>query len=192
MIPAPAWLIAAATPLALCACGVAGPKPQAQRRLPAFRWLQPSPPPRKWKLARLPSGVATLAYPPAWRPIRTDPGTVSVALLGPGDLIVGYLNATPQQWPETLRNWPTFRVSHVGEEGSRQIRVIAARHGLAFRSAHGSCVEDSYLTTRARYREIACLVAGTRGTTVVVGAALAADWPKQAATIERAISSFQT
>jgi hypothetical protein len=41
----------------------------------AFRWLHPRPPPRGWKLARLPSGAATFAYPKTWRPIRTDPGT---------------------------------------------------------------------------------------------------------------------
>ena len=34
---------------------------------PAFRWLQPQPPPPGWKLARLPSGAATFAYPKTWR-----------------------------------------------------------------------------------------------------------------------------
>src|SRR3954471_9956773 len=59
---------------------------------PAFRWLQPQRAPHGWKLARLPSGKATFAYPRTWRPIRTDRGTASVALLGPGRTIRGYLN----------------------------------------------------------------------------------------------------
>jgi hypothetical protein len=159
---------------------------------PAFRWLHPAPAPHGWKLARLPSGAATFAYPRAWRPIRTDPGTASVALIGHGRGIRGYLNATPHQGTETLANWPSFRIQHLGEEGSKDVRLIASAHGLAFRSGRGSCVIDSYRTSRARYREIACLVAGPRTSSVVVGAAPSKTWAQQAGTIERAISSLRT
>ena len=61
-----------------------------------FAWLKPAPPPAGWKVART-SGGAVLAYPPEWTPIKTDPGTASVALLGNGERIDGYLNATPGQ-----------------------------------------------------------------------------------------------
>jgi hypothetical protein len=44
----------------------------------------------------------------------------------------------------------------------------------------------------ARYREIACLVRGSRASTVVVGAALPGDWARLAPQLERAISSFAT
>jgi len=159
---------------------------------PAFRWLRPQPPPAGWKLARLPSGVATIAYPRTWRPIQTDPGTVSVALLGHAGSIRGYLNVTPRQGTETLANWPSFRIDHLGDEGSTDVRLIARAHGLGFRSGRGSCVIDSYRTSRARYREIACLVAGNRTSSVVVGAALSTTWAQQARTIERAIASFRT
>src|SRR5436305_11471180 len=159
---------------------------------PAFRWLHPAPPPRGWKLARLPSGAATFAYPRTWRPIRTDPGTASVALLGHAGGIRGYLNLTPRQGTETLANWPSFRIHHLADEGSTDVRLIARAHGLRFRSGRGSCVIDSYRTSRARYREIACLVAGNRTSSVVVGAAPSKTWAQQAETIELAIASFRT
>jgi hypothetical protein len=161
-------------------------------RAPAFRWLHPRRPPPGWKLARLPSGAATFAYPRTWRPIRTDPGTASVALLGHGRRIRGYLNLTPRQGAETLANWPSFRIEHLGDEGSTDARLIASAHGLSFRSGHGTCVFDSYRTSRARYREIACLVAGTRTSSVVVGAAPSKTWAQQAETIQRAIASLRT
>jgi hypothetical protein len=159
---------------------------------PGFRWLQPQHTPHGWKLARLPSGNATFAYPRTWRPIRTDPGTATVALLGHGRSIRGYLNLTPRQGTETLANWPSFRIEHLGDEGSTDVRLIASAHGLAFRSGRGTCVIDSYRTSRARYREIACLVAGTRTSSVVVGAAPSKTWAQQAGTIERAIASLRT
>ena len=162
-------------------------------RAPAFRWLHPGPAPRGWKLARLPSGAATFAYPSTWRPIRTDPGTASVALIGRGKSIRGYLNATPRQGSETLANWPSFRIQHLREDdSSKDVRLIASAHGLGFRSGRGSCVIDSYRTTLTRYREIACLVAGARTSSVIVGAAPSKTWARQAATIQRAIASLRT
>jgi hypothetical protein len=40
-----------------------------------FAWLRPAATSADWKIARLPSRKAQLAYPPRWRAIRTDPGT---------------------------------------------------------------------------------------------------------------------
>jgi hypothetical protein len=171
----------------------AGGSTAVNGRARAFRWLHLRPPPRSWKLARLPSGAATFAYPRTWRPIRSDPGTVSVALIRPGRSIRGYLNATPRQGTETLTNWPSFRVQHLREEeSSKDVRLIASAHGLRFRSGRGSCVIDTYRTSRTRYREIACLVAGTRTSSVLVGAAPSTTWAQQAETIERAIASLRT
>jgi hypothetical protein len=172
--------------------GAAGGSSSANARAPAFRWLQPRPAPHDWKLARLPSGKAALGYPRTWRPIRTDRGTASVALLGHGRSIRGYLNLTPRQGTETLANWPSFRIEHQGDEGSTDVRLITSAHGLTFRSGRGSCVIDSYRTSRARYREIACLVAGARTSSVVVGAAPSTTWAQQAETIHRAIASLRT
>ena len=172
--------------------GTADGRASVNAETPAFRWLQPQRAPDGWKLARLPSGKATFAYPRTWRPIRTDPGTASVALLGHGRSIRGYLNLTPRQGTETLANWPNFRIEHLGDEGSTDVRRIASAHGLTFRSGHGTCVSDSYRTSRARYREIACLVAGTRTSSVIVGAAPSKTWAQHAKTIERAIASLRT
>ena len=155
----------------------------------AFAWLRPAPPPASWKVARIPNGAA-LAYPPGWRPIRTDAGTATVALLGDGQRIDGYLNVTPKQGTETLANWSRFRPNHNLGEGDRSERVNASATGLRFRSGRGSCVIDTYTTSKATYREIACLVSGPRSTAVVVAAAPSATWNQQAATLQRAVSSF--
>jgi hypothetical protein len=187
-------LVVAATIAAILAGGgAASGSTSVDGRAPAFRWLRPRPAPHGWKLARLPSGAATFAYPSSWRPIRTDPGTASVALIGDGRSIRGYLNATPRQGTETRANWPSFRIRHLREDdSSKDVRLIASAHRLRFRSGRGSCVIDSYRTSRTRYREIACLVAGARTSSVIVGAAPSKTWAQRAATIERAIASLRT
>ena len=154
----------------------------------AFSWLQPAPPPPGWNVARSPGGA--LAYPPGWTPIKTDPGTASVALLDSAGDFDAYLNATPRQGKETLANWNHFRPAHNKGEGNKGVRVIAASTNLSFRSGRGSCVIDDYTTTsKARYREIACFVAGPTSSAVIVAAAPTALWDQQAVTLERAVSS---
>ena len=153
-----------------------------------FAWLHPASPPAGWRVARSSGGA--LAYPPEWKAITTDPGTASVALLGSGDRIDGYLNATPKQGAETLANWSRFRPEHNLDEGDQSVHVIASANHLRFRSGPGSCVIDDYTTSKATYREIACLVSGPRSSAVVVAAAPIGLWERQAATLERAVSSF--
>ena len=153
----------------------------------AFSWLRPAPPPPGWNVARSTAGA--LAYPPGWTSIKTDPGTASVALLGRGGAIDAYLNATPRQGKETLANWSHFRPAHNKNEGNRNLRLIAASTNLEFRSGRGSCVIDDYTTSKARYREIACLVAGPTSSAVIVAAARTALWDQHAVTLERAVSS---
>ena len=95
--------------LALTACGAANHhRSRAAGRSGAFSWLRPAASPAGWKIARLPSGKAALAYPPGWRAIKTDPGTVSAAISGRTGRIRGYLNATPQSGAENLANWASF------------------------------------------------------------------------------------
>ena len=160
-----------------------GPRP--------FLWVRPEQQPQGWKVAVTGSGAA-LAYPPGWREIRTDPGTASAAPAGARGAFSGYLNATPRSGKETLANWSSFRVAHIGAEGARRVRLEAAATGLSFPSARGSCVIDSYSTTKARFRELACIVAGARATTVVVAAAPVADWAHRVAVLKRAVASFAT
>src|SRR3954471_12101637 len=121
-----------------------------------FAWLQPASAPPGWHIARTVAGSA-LPYPPGYRPIKTDPGTASVALVRRGDAIAAYLNATPRQGTETLANWRRFRPDHNRGEGGRDVRVVASSSDLTFRSGPGSCVIDIYTTSKTTYRETACL-----------------------------------
>jgi hypothetical protein len=169
--------------------GASGGEPSHRRASGAFAWLRPALPPAGWRVARIPDGAA-LAYPPAFRPIRTDPGTASVALLGRGGRIEAYLNATPKQGTETLANWSRFRPQHNRGEGDRSVHLVASTGDARFRSGRGACVIDAYTTSKATYQEIACLVSGPRSTSVVVAAAPVELWGRHAATLERAVSSF--
>ncbi len=156
----------------------------------AFAWVHSAPAPSGWRTKSLPSGDATLAYPPGWRLIKTDPGTVTAARKAGGQ-IVGYLNITPQGGDETLGNWARFRPAHNREEGDHDVVATASATGLRFRGGQGSCVKDDYSTsTNARYTEIACIVRAPAATTVIVGAAPPAMWSRFSPIIERAVSSF--
>jgi hypothetical protein len=155
--------------------------------------LHASATPAGWNVGRIPSGDAAFVYPAGWRPIRTDPGTFSAALLGPRGRIRGYLNATPQSGEETLANWGRFRPAHNAEEGDRRVVREASAAGLRFRFGTGSCVIDHYTTSAStRYREIACIVRGAHATTVVVGAAPPADWSTLGPQLKRSSASFAT
>jgi hypothetical protein len=177
--------VGAALLVALAGCGASG----RGRASGPFAWLKPESPPARWSVARIHSG-ATLAYPPGWKALKTDPGTASVALLDDRGRIDAYLNATPRQGTETLANWRRFRMRHNHEEGDRRERLLAATAGARFRSGRGACVIDRYATSKAAYREIACLVSGPRSSAVVVAAAPVVLWDRHAGTLERAVSSF--
>ena len=155
-----------------------------------FGWLK-SPPPTGWKTITIPSG-ASMTYPPGWRLTRGDSGTATAIRTSPSGRIVGYLNLTPRQGNEQLGTWPSFRLAHDRDEGDRSVRKLAANSKLAFRTGHGSCVQDQYDTAVASYVEIACLVVGARTTSVMVGAAPPGTWPQVAAEIERAIAAVRT
>lgn len=124
------------------------------------------------------------------RRITSDPGTVSAAHVDARGVIVGYLNATPQQADESLSNWAAFRPHHHAHEGDRHVRVLAAARALRFGSGRASCVIDTYGTSRAPYREIACLVQGARHSTVIGAAATMAAWPRERTQLERAVQTF--
>ena len=163
----------------------------------AFDWLHPAPPPASWKLANLPDGSATMAYPPAWHRDVSDPGTVT-AVLEEGDKnkgpFAGYLNATPQQGGETFDNWSEFRIEHNRDEGNRNVRLLASATDLPFLGgASGSCVIDRYVTeSNHPYKEIACLAGSQRATTVIVAAAPPSLWRRVGPQLERAVSAFRT
>jgi hypothetical protein len=183
--PAVVGLMAVLLIVALSGCGASG----RGRASGPFGWLRPASAPSGWDIARTQGGAA-FAYPPGWTPIKTDPGTASVALLAGGKRIDGYLNATPRQGTETLADWSRFRPEHNQDEGDRGVRILATTTTARFRSGRGACVLDTYTTSKASYREIACLVSGRGSSAVLIAAAPTALWNRQAGTLERAVSSF--
>lgn len=157
-----------------------------------FAWLRPAPAPAGWLSARVPSG-ATIAYPAGWRPVPGDRGTASAGLFDGRGGYLGYLNLTPRQGSETLAGWAAFRLRHNTEEGDTEVKADGAATGLRFRTGRGTCVRDAYTSSaRTRYEEIACLVAGRRTASVVVGAAPRERWTEEQSVIEQAISAMTT
>ena len=157
-----------------------------------FSWLESAPPPPGWRTVTIASGGATLRYPPSWRPIPGDKGTVTAALRDAKGLYRGYLNVTPRQGAEHLAGWAAFRTGRNASEGDTRVREDAAAEGLRLGNARASCVIDDYLSRVGShaYRELACIVAGPRFTNVFVGAVLVSDWPTLAGTIEHAASAL--
>jgi hypothetical protein len=158
----------------------------------AFAWLRPAAAPASWRSVTNASGTATLFYPAGWHTLPGDPGSVSAALRDSSGDYLGYLNVTPRQAAEPLRGWAAFRTAHNAEEGDRDVRQDAAGEGLRFTGARGSCVIDEYRSGVGshRYREIACLVAGARASSVFIGAASPSSWQQFAPLLERAASAF--
>jgi hypothetical protein len=179
--------------VALAAAGGSESKPHMARRPAAFAWLHATAVPPGWTTLRLPGSAASLSAPASWQATRSDAGTRTLVSRGPSGQIVGYLNATPRQGDENAANWASFRVAHNRHEGDREVRRLASAGDLHFRSATGSCVIDSYLTSSGnRYREIACLVAGRSATTVIVAAAPPSRWHAERSLLQRAVTAFTT
>jgi hypothetical protein len=187
-----------ATPLLLAAgssrprAGSAGGRTAAPRLAAAFAWLHAGPAPAGWRAATTARSDTTLFYPPDWKPIPGDRGTVTVALRDRDGLYAGYVNVTPRQGAEQLEGWARFRISHIREEGGTLVHQLAAAEGLQFRTGSGSCVIDEYLSRVGShpYREVACIVSGRQRTSVFVGAALQRDWPTVGLTVEQAGSAL--
>jgi hypothetical protein len=124
--------------------------------------------------------------------IPGDRGTVTAALRDSRGLYRGYLNVTPRQGAEPLAGWVAFRTRRNTGEGDKRTRVVAAPENLRFGGAREWCVIDDYLSKVGShpYREVACIVAGHRYTSVFVGATHVRDWPTLGRVIERAASAF--
>jgi len=149
--------------------------------------------PAGWPHRELGNGTAVLSYPPTLRPIPGDTGTVSVAMRSSAGAYLLYLNATPRQGAETLRNWAAFRVHLLREDDASSAHLDAAATGLTFRGGTGSCVIDDYVTRIGahHYREIACLVQGQAAASVVVGTAPTPRWSQARPLLERAVAAYR-
>ena len=135
-----------------------------------------------------------LAYPPSMHLVSGDPGTVSAAQLSSSGAYLMYLNATPRQGAESLRNWPAFRLRHLLDDDASAARLLAQSRGVSFAGGTGSCVVDAYVTKihRHHYTELACYVQGRTSASVIIAAAPTAGRATLPRALTRAVGAYQT
>lgn len=187
-----ALLLATVALITVAGCQAAASSRSTQVRPTGFGWFAAGAAPAGWRTITLPDRAATLSYPPSAHRAAGDPGTVT-AVTGAADDPLVYLNATPQQGAETAANWTRFRIEHLADDDANAVRLEATATGLVFRGGTGSCVLDQYRSRVGNhaYREIACLVVGAHGTSVLIAAAPAGAWSRVAGTLERAVDAYQ-
>jgi hypothetical protein len=160
--------------------------------LRSFGWLASTSVPATWVRLAVPSGLGTLSSPPGFRPVDGDPDTLSVALLSSAGSYLGYLNVTPRQGPETLKNWAAFRLSHLRGDDAVSVREEAMVQSVRTEGAVRSCVIDDYVTTvgHHRFHEVACYVTSGSVGSVVVAATPEGDPAHVWTQLERAVAAY--
>jgi hypothetical protein len=163
----------------------------AGSRVASFRWFAVAPAPASWKHRALPSGAGILSYPATFVDGHDSDGVARERLDRHGSVLV-YLDLSPKQGSESLRNWPSYRLGLVRGESS-DVHEDGHTFGLTFRGGRGSCVLDDYRTRvkNHHYREIACFVQGHKGAAVLIAAALESEWVRAAKTLERALDAYR-
>jgi hypothetical protein len=158
-----------------------------------FAWFRPGSPPAAWLRAHLPGQRATLSYPNSLRPVHGDHGTVTVGRDSRSGAVLVYLNVTPRQGDETLRNWPSFRLDHLRGDGETAVHVDGVSPALAFRGGRGRCVIDNYITKihSNHYQEIACFVQGAHAASVLVAATSTGTWRVYRPLLDQVVSTYQ-
>jgi hypothetical protein len=166
---------------------------QHSRHRESFSWFHAQPAPASWHKFTLPDGTGTLAAPPSLVRLPADPGTVAVGLPAGAEELI-YLDATPRQGDETLPGWAAFRIAHLRDDDTAAATLDAHAEHLTFVGGTGSCVLDDYVTQVGahHYREIACLVQGAHGGSVIVAATPAADWDHYRPLLEQAVSAYSS
>lgn len=157
-----------------------------------FVWFRAGAAPSGWQSMELPDRTAVLSVPPDATPMPGDPGSVSAVVTGPHGELRIYLNATPQQGAESATNWAGFRLAHLTGENAASATRLSYRARMPFRGGTGACVEDTYITRIGahKYREMACLVTGSRGGSVLVVATPAPSWDRDRAVLEQAVDAY--
>jgi hypothetical protein len=179
----------AAVASALGRTGSAAPARAADR---ASLRLGPAPAPAGWQHLTLPNGSAVMYYPPGMHSITADADAVTAVRLGPDGAYLMYLNATPRQGEETLRNWASYRLRVLLSDDASRASLDASAAGQPFRGGSGSCLIDHYVTRIGahRYTELACLVQGRTAASVIVAAAPTATWGSAGPILEQAVSAY--
>ncbi len=194
-----AAIAAAATSAAVAGCQSSAPATghgngqSSQAPVPPVHVLAAKPAPAGWRDAGLPDGGAVLAYPPDMHQVFGDRGTASAAQLSASGTYLMYLNATPKQGAETLRDWPEFRLDHLTEDDASTARQLAASHGVRFLGGTGTCVIDAYVSKikAHHYTELACYVQGKTSSSVIIAAAPTATWATASGVLMRAVAAYQ-
>jgi len=125
--------------------------------------------------------------------VAGDAGEVSAAQFSSSGVYLLYLNATPKQGDETLRDWPSFRIEHLTEDEASTAHILAKSYGIRFIGGTGSCVIDAYVT-RAKsnhYTELACFVRGRTSSSVIIAAAPTTRWAQASGVLKRAVAAYQ-
>jgi hypothetical protein len=158
-----------------------------------FAWFRPGAAPAAWLRASLPGQHATLFYPGSLRPMPGDHGTVTVGRDSRSGAVLVYLNVTPRQGDETLRDWPGFRLAHLRDDGTTGVHLDSVSPPLPFHGGRGRCVIDTYTTKihSNRYQEIACFVQGTHAASVLVAATSTGTWRVYQPLLDQVVSSYQ-
>ena len=187
--PTAAAALAAALSIAVLGCTSGHP---SNRDRP-FAWFRPGSPPTAWLRAGLPGQRATLSYPNSLRLMHGDHGTVTVGRDSRSGAVLVYLNVTPRQGDETLRNWPSFRLDHLRQDGETAVHVDGVSPALTFRGGRGRCVIDTYITKihSNHYQEIACFVQGSHAASVLVAATPTGAWRVYRPLLDRVVSTYQ-
>ena len=171
-------------------------QPAQNQAAPAsFAWFRSQTAPASWLRASLADRSGVLSYPSMLRPMSGDAGTVTYGLNTRAGAALVYLNVTPRQGGETMRNWPGFRAEHLREDGETDVRIDATSGTLSFRGGQGRCVVDDYTTKihNNHYREIACYVQGASGAhtaSVLIAATRAVTWAQYGTLLERVVNGY--
>jgi hypothetical protein len=171
---------------------VSHPLSASSSMLGSFGWLASTTPPASWARLTVPSGVGTLSSPPGFRTVEGDPGTLSVALRSRAGTYLGYLNVTPHQGDETLRDWAAFRLSHLLDDDAISVHEDAKATALRTASGARSCVIDDYVTTtdHHHFHEVSCYVVSGSQSSVVVAATPSGDPAHVWTELERAVAAY--
>jgi hypothetical protein len=182
-------LACGAVVLAAAACSAAGSARPGQHQSAS---LTARTAPVGWPRATLPGGGAVLAYPASMHLVRADAGALSAARISSSGQYLLYLNVTPREGAESLRNWVEFRLDHQREEETPAVRELAAQTEVRFLGGTGTCVTDAYVTKvdAHHFTEIACFVRGRTSATVIVAAAPTAGWAGAAPVLRRAVAGY--
>lgn len=159
---------------------------------PAFPALTAAAAPAGWPHLTLPNGTAVLSYPPSLTPLHGDKVAVSVAQVSRSGVFQLYLNATPGEGTESQQHWAAFRLHLLRSDDAVSAREVAAAQGVRFRGGTGSCVIDRYVTKihANHFEELACLVQGRAGASVIVAAAPSAQWTQARPLLFRAVAAY--